>query len=187
MSLDSMDVTWVRLFWSERCRAGPGRAGLVVVWLGVRRLPSRMFLVSEPLREEARDRGEGPQAMAQTGCVFDVAAPDEPRTPEQVMASRAGGGKQPPRALRRWYTVDIAADRAYTAGVVFDEAGRRDPGHARTWIAAKPCPTWRTSSRTWTTPEPWRTAGRSPPASSKAPAGAITSTTGWASPAPAGA
>jgi hypothetical protein len=86
--------------------------------------------------EKRRGTGEkGHKRMAQTGCVFDVIPPDQPRTPEQVMASRASGRKQAPRALRRWYTVDIAADRAETIRAVFDEAGRRDPGHARTWIA----------------------------------------------------
>ena len=63
--------------------------------------------------------------------MFDVAPVR--RTPEQVMAP--GGGKQAPRALRRWYAVDIAADRAGTIRAVFDEAGRRDPRHERTWVA----------------------------------------------------
>jgi hypothetical protein len=120
--------------------AGP----LALSWdgKGVAMLPgarrARARAPGQRVRNFARRRGtgeKGHQRMAQTGCVFDVAPPDEPRTPEQVMASRAGGGKQAPRALRRWYTVDIAADRAHTAGAVFDEAGRRDPGHARTWIA----------------------------------------------------
>ena len=82
--------------------------------------------------EKRRGTGEkGHKRMAQLGCVFD-AAPVR-RIPEQVMAS--GGGKQAPRALRRWYTVDIAADRAGTIRAVFDEAGRRDPRHERTWVA----------------------------------------------------
>ena len=82
--------------------------------------------------EKRRGTGEkGCKRMAQLGCVFDVAPAG--RTPEQVMAS--GGGKQAPRALRRWYAVDIAADRAGTIRAVFDEAGRRDPRHERTWVA----------------------------------------------------
>ena len=82
--------------------------------------------------EKRRGTGEkGCKRMAQLGCVFDVAPAR--RTPEQVMAS--GGGKQAPRALRRWYAVDIAADRAGTIRAVFDEAGRRDPRHERTWVA----------------------------------------------------
>src|SRR5206468_3459124 len=83
-------------------------------------------------RVVAAGTGEkGHKRMAQTGCVFDVAP--VPRIPEQVMAS--GPGKQAPRALRRWYTVDIAADRAGTIRAIFDQAERRDPRHERTWVA----------------------------------------------------
>ena len=74
--------------------------------------------------------------MAETGAVFDVAVPDGPaRTPEQVMRPDPGSGKKPPRADNRWYACDITAGRDVTIGKVFDQAGRRDPGHARTWIA----------------------------------------------------
>jgi hypothetical protein len=86
--------------------------------------------------EKRRGTGEkGCKRMAQTGCVFD--AGPVPRTPEQVMASKAGapGGTGAPRALRRWYTVGIAGDRAETIRAVFDEAERRDPRHERTWVA----------------------------------------------------
>ena len=80
---------------------------------------------------------KGCKRMAETGAVFDVAVPDGPaRTPEQVM--RPGGGtgeKKPPRAQNRWYACDITAGRDVTIGKVFAEADRRDPGHARTWIA----------------------------------------------------
>ena len=82
--------------------------------------------------EKRRGTGEkGHKRMAQLGCVFD--AGPVPRTPEQVMAP--GPGKQAPRALRRWYTAGIAADRAETIRAIFDEAGRRDPRHERTWVA----------------------------------------------------
>ena len=82
--------------------------------------------------DKRRGTGEkGHKRMAQLGCVFDVAP--VPRTPEQVLAS--GPGKQAPRALRRWYAVGIAADRAGTIRAVFDEAERRDPRHQRTWVA----------------------------------------------------
>jgi len=84
--------------------------------------------------EKRRGTGEkGCKRMAQLGCVFDVKA--VPRSPQQVMArTPAGGTKDVPRALRRWYAVDIAAGRGQTIRAIFDEAGRRDPGHARTWI-----------------------------------------------------
>jgi hypothetical protein len=77
---------------------------------------------------------KGCKRMAGTGCVFDVIA-QQPRTPEQVMRPDPGCGKKPPRAGNRWYACDITAGRDVTIGKIFDEAGRRDPGHARTWIA----------------------------------------------------
>ena len=79
---------------------------------------------------------KGCKRMAETGCVFDVAVPDGPaRTPEQVMRPDPGAGKNAPRAVNRWYACDITAGRDVTIGKIFDQAGRRDPGHARTWIA----------------------------------------------------
>jgi hypothetical protein len=87
--------------------------------------------------EKRRGTGEkGHKRMAETGCVFDVAVPDgPPRTPEQVMRPDPGRGKNAPRAVNRWYTTDIIAGRDVTISKIFDEAGRRDPGHRRTWIA----------------------------------------------------
>jgi hypothetical protein len=79
---------------------------------------------------------KGCKRMAETGCVFDVVPAEQPRTPEQVMSPEGGSaGKKPPRAENRWYACDITAGRDVTIGKVFAEADRRDPGHARTWIA----------------------------------------------------
>ena len=95
------------------------------------------------MRNFRKRRGTGEKAghkrMAQTGCVFDVALPDPDgpaRTPEQVMRPDPDPGARPaaPRAVNRWYACDITAGRDVTIGKVFDEAERRDPGHARTWI-----------------------------------------------------
>jgi hypothetical protein len=78
----------------------------------------------------------GHKRVAETGTVFDVVPPDEPRTPEQILG-RAPGQAPPagPEAVNRWYTAQITASRAETIAAVFDQAERRDPGHARTWIA----------------------------------------------------
>jgi hypothetical protein len=79
---------------------------------------------------------KGHKRMAETGCVFDVVPPEQPRTPEQVMRPAGGSAEnKPPRAQNRWYTCDITAGRDVTIGKVFDEADRRDPGRLRTWIA----------------------------------------------------
>ena len=78
----------------------------------------------------------GHKRMAETGCVFDVQIPGgPPRTPGQVMHPGPGSSKNAPRAVNRWYTTDITAGRDVTIGKIFAEAGRRDPGHRRTWIA----------------------------------------------------
>jgi hypothetical protein len=78
---------------------------------------------------------KGCKRMAETGCVFDVVPPEQPRTPEQVMRPDPGTARNRPRAENRWYACDITASRDVTIGKIFDEAGRRDPGHLRTWIA----------------------------------------------------
>ena len=77
---------------------------------------------------------KGCKRMAETGCVFDV-TPARPRTPEQVMRPGPGSAPDSPRAENRWYACDITAGRDVTIGKIFDQADRRDPGHARTWIA----------------------------------------------------
>jgi len=79
---------------------------------------------------------KGCKRMAETGAVFDVVP--EPRTPEQVLrpgTPPGSGTGKPPRAQDRWYACDITAGRDVTIGKIFDQADRRDPGHARTWIA----------------------------------------------------
>jgi hypothetical protein len=84
-----------------------------------------------------RGTGEkGHKRMAWAGCVFDVAVPDEPRTPEQILARPPGQPPpQPPRAAAQWYTADITGGAAGTIAALFGQAGRRDPARARTWIA----------------------------------------------------
>jgi hypothetical protein len=78
----------------------------------------------------------GSKRMAETGVVFDVISPPEPRIPEQIMGRAPGqGAPGSPRAVNRWYIADITASCAETIAALFDHAERRDPGHARTWIA----------------------------------------------------
>jgi hypothetical protein len=80
---------------------------------------------------------KGHKRIAETACVCEVSP--RARTPEQVMASHHGGsgkkaGKPAPQSLNRRYRVDIAADRSAAISWLFEEAGRRDPGHARDWV-----------------------------------------------------
>ena len=95
---------------------------------------------SRPGQAFARRLGTGQKSgckrIAETGVVFDVLSPEEPRTPEQIMG-RAPGQAAPesPRAVNRWYIADITTSCAETIAALFGEAERRDPGHERTWIA----------------------------------------------------
>jgi len=78
----------------------------------------------------------GCKRIAETGAVFDVIPPEEPRTPGQIMGRDPGtAAPQGPRAVNRWYTADITASCAQAIAGLFAQADRRDPGHARTWLA----------------------------------------------------
>jgi hypothetical protein len=87
--------------------------------------------------EKRRGTGEkGHKRMAQAGCVFDVAVPDQPRTAEQILCREPGQEPpQAPRAAGQWYTAGIAGAAAGTIAALFGQAGRRDPARTRTWIA----------------------------------------------------
>jgi hypothetical protein len=87
--------------------------------------------------QKRRGTGEkGHKRMAETGCVYD--ARPAPRRAEQIMhpgQDTPGRRDGPRQAVNRRYFIDIAADRAHTISTIFDEAQRRDPAGARTWIA----------------------------------------------------
>jgi len=78
----------------------------------------------------------GVKRMAEIGVVFDALPPQAPRTPELIMglAQDPDGRPGHPRAVNRWYTADITADRTATITKVFSEAARRDAGRERTRI-----------------------------------------------------
>ena len=130
----------------------PGPLGLSADGKGVAMRPeSRRRRAKAPGKRVKRFQNrpgtgeKGHKRIAEVACVFDVIP--QARTPGQVMASHHGGSgktgqkekaktaKPAPKAVSRRYSVDIAADRPAAIGWLFDEAGRRDPGHARDWVA----------------------------------------------------
>jgi hypothetical protein len=83
-------------------------------------------------RGEKRNR----KRMAEVGSVYD--ATPVPRTPADIIATpsdRPRSGNQGPHARGKWLTASIIDDIPKVISTTFDEATRRDPGHARTWIA----------------------------------------------------
>jgi hypothetical protein len=76
--------------------------------------------------------------LASVGAVYDA----EPvvRAPADILARSTGNADdvepvEAPVAANKWLTASVTHDAATVVGQVFDEAGRRDPDHARTWIA----------------------------------------------------
>jgi hypothetical protein len=78
--------------------------------------------------------------LAEVGAVYD--ADPVARTPADILAPSQDAGadtdpQQPdaPVAANKWLTASVTDNAAIVVGRVFDEAARRDPTHARTWIA----------------------------------------------------
>jgi hypothetical protein len=73
--------------------------------------------------------------MATVGAVYDTTP--AVRTPADIITTdtdrqRASPG---PKAVNKWLTASVIDDAATVIGRVFDQAERRDPDHARTWVA----------------------------------------------------
>ena len=115
----------------------PDAKGVMMLPGALRRRGARA--PGQRVRNFGKRRGTGEKGhkrMAQAGCVFDVVPPGRPRTPEQILARQPGQEPpQAPEAAGKWYTADITAGCAETIAALFGQAGRRDPGHDRTWIA----------------------------------------------------
>ena len=75
--------------------------------------------------------------LAEVGTVYD--ADPVVRSPADILArGKRTDPEQPaqaPAANNKWLTASITHDAATVIGRIFDEADRRDPTHARTWIA----------------------------------------------------
>jgi hypothetical protein len=74
--------------------------------------------------------------MAEVGAVYD--AVPAPRTAADVLAvtdQQRRDAAPGPVAAGKWLTASVTENAAEVIGRVFDEAERRDPGHARSWVA----------------------------------------------------
>ena len=81
-------------------------------------------------RGEKRNR----KRMAELGAVYD--ATPAARSPNDIMPTTGEHRRAPgPATDNKWLTASIVTDAAGVVAQIFDEAERRDPGHARTWVA----------------------------------------------------
>ncbi len=79
----------------------------------------------------------GRMRMAELACVYDCVP--VPRTWRDVIrmpgTDAPAAGADRPSATGKWLTTSVTDDIPAVIGAAFDEAGRRDPEHKRTWIA----------------------------------------------------
>ncbi|MGZ8801712.1 MAG: ISKra4 family transposase [Mycobacterium sp.] len=73
--------------------------------------------------------------MAEVGAVYDLTP--VPRCPADVLTSDKHDQDLPPapKAKNKWVTASVVDDAAAVIAAIFDQAERRDPDHARTWVA----------------------------------------------------
>lgn len=74
--------------------------------------------------------------MAEVGAVYDITP--VPRCPADILPSNDTQRRDAtagPIARNKWLTASVVDDAATVVTTIFDEADRRDPEHARTWIA----------------------------------------------------
>ncbi len=74
--------------------------------------------------------------IAEVGAVYD--ATPAPRGVADILPaneSERGEAKQAPKASGKWLTASVTDDAAQVVRDIFDEGERRDPEHARPWVA----------------------------------------------------
>ena len=133
------------VFYEQASRPEAGEGDVVVVSADAKGVVMRPEGLRPATAEAAKKAGQklktrlspgeksNRKRMAEVAVVYTV----EPvaRTPAQVMASHDEGPKQAPKAKGKWLTVSVADEAAQVIARAFSEADRRDPGHARPWVA----------------------------------------------------
>jgi hypothetical protein len=91
---------------------------------------------SVPKQDGRLSRGEvrTRKRMAEVGSVFAITP--APRTAGDIIRPPGSGPAPPgPAVTGKWVTASVADDAAAVVAAVFDQAGRRDPGHDLAWVA----------------------------------------------------
>ncbi len=118
--------------------------GIVMRPDALRPATARAAATATPKLATRLSKGEkrGRKRMAEVGAVYDLTP--VPRGPTDVFPDprttrgehdRQGPPAQAPRAKNKWVTASVVDDAATVIAAVFDQAERRDPAHARTWVA----------------------------------------------------
>ena len=109
--------------------------GIVMRAEALREATARAAQRASPKLKTRLSKGEkaNRKRIAEVGAVYDL----EPaaRTPADVLAPTKEKALPAPKAKHKWLTASVAQDAATVVADIFDEAGRRDPGHQRPWVA----------------------------------------------------
>lgn len=114
--------------------------GIVMVPSALRQATAKAAARAERKLATRLSAGEknGRKRMAELAAVYDTVP--VPRTPADIIgkpgATTRGAARprQAPKATGKWLTASITDDIDVVVAAGFDEAGRRDPKHERTWI-----------------------------------------------------
>jgi hypothetical protein len=72
--------------------------------------------------------------IAEVGAVYD--ATPVPRVASDIIGRKNDADKvEGPKAKNKWLTASVVDDASEVISAVFEEACRRDPARARTWVA----------------------------------------------------
>ena len=110
--------------------------GIVMRPDDLRPATAKAAAAATPKLDKRRSKGEkrNRKRLAEVGAVYDLSP--VPRSADDVLASHTGDAAPPaPTAKGKWVTASVVEDAAIVVAKVFDEAERRDPDHARTWVA----------------------------------------------------
>lgn len=134
----------VEAFYQQRRHEPVDAADILVISCDGKGIVMRPEALREQTRKAAQaattklatrlSKGEknGRKRMATVGAVYDVTP--APRTAEDIFGQRQDR-VEAPVADNKWLTASVVRDAAAVVAGVLDEAERRDPDHARTWVA----------------------------------------------------
>jgi len=112
--------------------------GVVMRPDGLRPATAKAATTTSPKLATRLSKGEkrGRKRMAEVGAIYDTTP--IPRTPADILPgndTQRRDATKGPTARNKWLTASVVDDAATVVAQIFDEADRRDPDHARTWVA----------------------------------------------------
>jgi hypothetical protein len=108
--------------------------GIVMLADALRAATARAAAKTNPKLATRLSKGEkrNRKRLAEVGAVYHITP--VPRTAGDVLANHEHEHVPGPRACAKWLTASVVHDTSEVISTIFDEAERRDPAHARTWV-----------------------------------------------------